>query len=69
MEDQLAALSWETSRLFAVVPAHSPVRKAMRTTSTAKGTKAGSAGDEATAAAARRPVQNPTVQVFEIPLE
>jgi len=68
-EDQLDAWPWETSRLFAVTPAYSPVRKAMRTTSTARGTRAGSAGEEATAAAARRPVQSPTAHVLEAPLD
>ena len=65
MDDQLDALSCESSKLFAAVPAQSPVRNAIKTTSTARGTSAGRAGEEATAAAARRPVHNPTVTVLE----
>ena len=63
MVDQLAVLSCESSRLLAEVPAHRPVRNAIKTTSTASGTNAGSAGAEATAAAASVPVQNPIAQV------
>ena len=63
-EAQLEILSWDASRLLAVIPAYSPVRKEIKTISTARGTRAGSAGDEAIAAAAKRPVPSPTAHMF-----
>ena len=63
MVDQLAEPVRAKSRFVAVDPTWSPTRKAIKATSTPNGISAGSAGDEATAAAARRPVHNPTAYV------
>lgn len=47
------------------MPTCKPVRKAIRTTSTANGVRVAAEGDEATAAAAMEPVHNPTMAVFD----
>ena len=71
MADQLASFVCDNSMLFAEVSAHFPTRNATRTISTPRGTNASSVGAEATAKAAKSPVQTPTTPVrgdFSAPL-